>query len=120
MAVFWPFVKAAAPDMTILGPGAVGKEIPLAPIGRAGRVPNTEDILKATGPVFDAFSYHSHGATSKRCAAMGLASQTTAAVALSESPFFSCRQPMVTSPVSGDNDHRTLADLSKLRRDAAE
>ena len=28
----------------------------------------TEDLLKATGPVLDVFSYHSYGAVSKRCA----------------------------------------------------
>jgi hypothetical protein len=84
MAVFRPFAKTAAPDMTILGPGGVGEGIPLMPIGLAGSVVKTEDILKATGPVFDGFSYHSYGATSKRCATMGPASQTTAEAALSE------------------------------------
>ena len=28
---------------------------------------NTEDMLKATGPVFDAFSYHFYGTVSRRC-----------------------------------------------------
>ena len=27
----------------------------------------TEDILAATGPAFDAYSYHSYGAVSSRC-----------------------------------------------------
>ena len=83
-SVFLPFVKKAAPDMLILGPGGVGEGIPLAPIGLAGSIIKTEDILKATGPQFDGFSYHSYGATSKRCASMGPASQTTAEAALSE------------------------------------
>ena len=83
-SVFRPFVKNAAPDMLILGPGGVGEGIPLAPIGLAGSIIKTEDILKATGPRFDGFSYHSYGATSKRCASMGPASQTTAEAALSE------------------------------------
>src|ERR1700724_287005 len=83
-SVFRPFVKKAAPDMLILGPGGVGEGIPLAPIGLAGSIIKTEDILKATGPRFDAFSYHSYGATSKRCASMGPASQTTPEAALSE------------------------------------
>src|SRR5579872_576407 len=85
IAVFRPFAKTAAPDMVVLGPGGVGEGIPLMPIGLAGRVVKTEDILKATGPAFDGFSYHSYGATSKRCASMGPASQTTAEAALSES-----------------------------------
>jgi hypothetical protein len=83
-SVFLPFAKKAAPDMLILGPGGVGEGIPLAPIGLAGSIIKTEDILKATGPRFDGFSYHSYGATSKRCASMGPASQTTAEAALSE------------------------------------
>lgn len=83
-SVFLPFVKKAAPDMLVPGPGGVAEGIPLAPIGLAGGIVKTEDILKATGPGFDGFSYHSYGATSKRCASMGPASQTTAAAALSE------------------------------------
>ncbi len=84
IAVFRPFAKEAAPEMAILGPGGVGEGIALMPIGLAGSVLKSEDLLKATGPVFDDFSYHSYGATSKRCAAMGPASQTTAEAALSE------------------------------------
>jgi heparanase len=83
-SVFLPFVKKVAPEMLILGPGGVGEGIPLAPIGLAGSIIKTEDILKATGSQFDGFSYHSYGATSKRCASMGPASQTTAEAALSE------------------------------------
>jgi hypothetical protein len=43
----------------------------------------SQDLLAATGPVFDAFSYHFYGAVSERCAGMGTAT-TTAAEALSE------------------------------------
>ena len=83
-SVFLPFMKKTEPDMIALGPGGVGEGIPLAPIGLAGNIIKSEDILKATGPKFDGFSYHSYGATSKRCASMGPASQTTAEAALSE------------------------------------
>jgi heparanase len=83
-SVFLPFMKKAAPDVLVLGPGGVGEGIPLAPIGLAGSIIKSEDLLRATGPQFDGFSYHSYGATSKRCASMGLASQTTAEAALSE------------------------------------
>jgi heparanase 1 len=83
-SVFLAFIKKAAPDMMVLGPGGVGEGIPLAPIGLAGSIIKTEDILKATGPQFDGFSYHSYGATSKRCASMGPASQTSAEAALSD------------------------------------
>ena len=44
----------------------------------------TEDLLKATGPAFDVFSYHSYGAISKRCGAMGASATTTPGAALSE------------------------------------
>jgi heparanase 1 len=82
--VFVPFLKEASPNTIILGPGGVGEGIALAPIGLAGNLLKSEDLLKATGPVFDAFSYHSYAATSKRCASMGPASQTGPEAALSE------------------------------------
>ncbi len=44
----------------------------------------TEALLKATGPAFDVFSYHSYGAVSKRCAAMGDSATTGSGAALSE------------------------------------
>ena len=80
LAVFIPFAHKAAPDMTVLGPGSVGEGIPLAP----GPMPiiKTEDILQATGPVFDAFSYHFYGAVSSRCS-MGTSIGTTPEAALS-------------------------------------
>ncbi|MCU1324925.1 MAG: hypothetical protein JWN34_295 [Bryobacterales bacterium] len=84
IAVFRPVMKEAVPEMILLGPGGVGEGFELAPIGLAGNQLKSEDLLKATGPAFDAFSYHSYGATSKRCASMGPASQTTPEAALSE------------------------------------
>jgi len=42
------------------------------------------DLLTATGPVFDAFSYHFYGAVSSRCASYGSNATTTADAALSE------------------------------------
>lgn len=84
IAVFRPFMMKAAPKTVILGPGGVGEGIPLMPIGLAGSLLRSEDLLKASGPAFDGFSYHSYGATSRRCMAMGPASQTTAEAALSE------------------------------------
>jgi heparanase 1 len=82
--VFVPFMKKNSPDTILLGPGGVGEGISLAPIGLAGAQLSSEDLLNATGPVFDGVSYHSYGATSQRCASMGPASQTTAAAALSD------------------------------------
>ena len=65
VGVFVPFMKKNSPDTTILGPGGVGEGMSLMPIGLAGTELKSEDLLKATGPVFDVFSYHSYGATSK-------------------------------------------------------
>ncbi len=81
IAVFRPFVKQAMPDMMILGPGSVGEGIPLL-----GAFPllRSEDLLTATGSVFDAFSYHFYGAVSQRGAAMIPEAATTPAAALSE------------------------------------
>jgi len=84
VAVFRPFMKKAMPDTVILGPGGVGEGIPQMRIGLAGDSLGSEDLLEATGPAFDAFSYHSYGATSRRCAVLGPSSQVTKDEALSE------------------------------------
>jgi hypothetical protein len=81
IAVFRSFIRQAAPDMLFLGPGSVG-EGSLA-ISMSGGMLRSEDLLKATGPVFDAFSYHLYAAASKRCEGLGPSLQTTAAAALS-------------------------------------
>ena len=82
VAVFRPFIKQAAPDMIFLGPGSVGEGGKLT-IQMGAAMLKTEDLLKATGPVVDAFSYHFYGAASQRCAIMGAALQTTPEIALS-------------------------------------
>ncbi|MGD0871887.1 MAG: hypothetical protein ABSB88_20245 [Bryobacteraceae bacterium] len=84
IAVFRPFARQVAPGMVILGPGSVGEGTPLVPAGMVKGLLKTEDLLSATGPVFDAFSYHFYGAVSKRCAGMAPASGTSAEDALSE------------------------------------
>jgi heparanase 1 len=75
------WLKGKSPGTVFLGPGSVG-EGPFA-IAMAGML-HTEDLLKATGPVFDVFSYHLYAAASERCASMGDKGQTTATAALSE------------------------------------
>ena len=82
VAVFVPFIRKTAPDMVILGPGSADEGISLAPA--TIRTLTSEDMLKATGPVFDALSYHFYGAMSHRCTAMlGANAGTTAEAALS-------------------------------------
>lgn len=79
-AAFRSFVKQAAPDMAIVGPGGVGEATDNST--GSGTI-TTEDLLTTRPrPVFDIYSYHSYPALSIRCAAMG--SQTTADAALSE------------------------------------
>jgi heparanase 1 len=67
IAVFVPFIRREAPFMILLGPGSVGEGASLG----AMRLLKSEDLLTATGPVFDAFSYHFYGAVSNRCASLG-------------------------------------------------
>jgi heparanase len=83
-AAFRSFIKKAAPELQIVGPGSVGE-------GGATLFPKSVPFLhsaKLIGtdpePKFDVFSYHYYGAVSKRCEAMGPALGTTAASALSE------------------------------------
>ena len=80
---FRAFAKQAAPDMLILGPGSVGETTGSWGIAY-GDLPilKSRDLLAASGTGVDAFSYHHYGASSQRCAAMGM--QTRADAALSE------------------------------------
>lgn len=82
--VFHDFVRQAAPDMLIMGPGSVGEaEGPqLVPPNVPGLI-GTEDMLKAMTADVDVFSYHHYGAASERCAEVGI-TQTSAEDALSE------------------------------------
>jgi heparanase 1 len=67
--VFEAFLRKESPQTIFLGPGGIGEGVSLT--GGSGPMKitliDTEDIMKATGPVFDAFSYHFYGTVSKRC-----------------------------------------------------
>ncbi len=82
VAVFRAFAKQELPGMVFLGPGAAGEGTLIVP--GAMRLLTSESLLTATGPAFDAFSYHSYGGVSSRCGAFGKAATTTADAALSE------------------------------------
>jgi hypothetical protein len=82
LTVFRKYIRQAEPGMLLLGPGGVGEGSSLVPAGMA--LVATADILKATGPVFDAFSYHSYGGVSSRCGRVGAGGSTTADVALTD------------------------------------
>ena len=82
--VFLLFVKQAAPDMLILGPGSVGEttgdwELAI----KAMPLLKTRDLLTAADMGVDAFSYHHYGAASERAAGAGMP-MTSARDALSE------------------------------------
>ena len=80
VAVFKPWLKQNSPGTIFLGPGSVG-EGPFA-IAMGGML-HSEDLLRATGQVYDVFSYHLYAAASERCARIAEIGQTTAAAALS-------------------------------------
>ena len=65
--LFETFLRKESPKTVFLGPGGVGEGISLGPPGMKMTLLPTEDLLKATGPIFDAFSYHFYGAVSRRC-----------------------------------------------------
>jgi hypothetical protein len=65
--IFEVFLRKESPDTIFLGPGSVGEGISLVPPGSKMKLIGSEDIMKATGPIFDAFSYHFYGGVSHRC-----------------------------------------------------
>jgi Glycosyl hydrolase family 79, N-terminal domain len=76
---FVAFIRASAPDVIVLGPGSIG-ETTAAP--SSADFISARDLLVASGPGIDAFSYHHYGALSQRCS--GIPGQTTPEAALSE------------------------------------
>jgi hypothetical protein len=65
--LFEAFLRKESPKTLFLGPGGVGEGITLGPPGMKMTLLPSEDLLKATGPIFDAFSYHFYGTVSRRC-----------------------------------------------------
>ena len=82
VAAFRTFARQDAPGILLLGPGGVGEGSSLVPASM--HLLSTNDLLTATGSVFDAFSYHSYGGVSSRCGAFGASSTTSPAAALSD------------------------------------
>jgi hypothetical protein len=79
--VFAPFLKKESRETILLGPGSVGEAESMAPVTS---IVKSEDMLRASGPGLDAFSYHFYGAVSKRCALMPGVPQSSPRTALSE------------------------------------
>ena len=65
--LFATFLRKESPKTIFLGPGGIGEGGSLVPAGMQMSLLKTEDLLKATGPAFDAFSYHFYGSVSRRC-----------------------------------------------------
>jgi heparanase len=66
--VFAKFLHSNSPKTVFLGPGSVGEGVALVEGMPLPITISTEDMLKATGPLFDAFSYHFYTTVSERCA----------------------------------------------------
>jgi len=64
---FSAFLRKESPSTVFLGPGGVGEGSSLLPAGMQMKLLATEDLMKATGPAYDVFSYHFYGAVSQRC-----------------------------------------------------
>jgi hypothetical protein len=82
--VFRDFARTADAKMLVLGPGSVGEGANSKILVPGLKITKSEDMLTATGPAFDAFSYHTYGAVSIRCKSMGADATTTQDAALSE------------------------------------
>ena len=69
--------------MIVLGPGSIGDTTATQSSTQSdSEFISTRDLLAASGPGIDAFSYHHYGAASQRCS--GIPGQTTPEAALSE------------------------------------
>jgi heparanase len=67
--IFGVFLRRESPKTIYLGPGSAAEGLPLPsmPGGRHLEIVSTDDLVKATGPIFDAFSYHFYSMPSHRC-----------------------------------------------------
>ncbi|HVO02557.1 MAG TPA: hypothetical protein VMT54_10160 [Candidatus Cybelea sp.] len=74
---FRAFARESLPGMLVLGPGSVGEAH-----GKEGDL-TTRQLLAASSPTVDVFSYHHYGAASLRCADGDWWPQTTRGAALS-------------------------------------
>jgi heparanase 1 len=64
---FNTFLRAASPDTLFLGLGSIGEGVLFIEGMPMPKIINTEDMLKATGPIFDVFSYHFYTTLAQRC-----------------------------------------------------
>jgi heparanase len=67
--IFGEFLRRESPATIYLGPSSTAEGLPLPSRlgGRRLQIVPTDDLMKATGPIFDAFSYHFYSMPSHRC-----------------------------------------------------
>lgn len=65
--LFGAFLRKESPNTIYLGPSGTGEGISLAPTGMRMQLIPTEEMMRASGPIFAAFSYHFYGTVSHRC-----------------------------------------------------
>ena len=67
--IFGQFLRRESPRTIYLGPGSAAEGLPLPTMagGFKLQVVPTDDLMKASGPIFDAFSYHFYSMPSHRC-----------------------------------------------------
>jgi hypothetical protein len=65
--IFRSFLRSESPNTLFLGPGSVGEGVPMVQGMAMPKIISSEDMLKNTGPIFDAFSYHFYTTLSTRC-----------------------------------------------------
>jgi hypothetical protein len=99
IVVFSRFFRETSPGSLFLGPGSTGEGGVLGKMATPGKL-QTEDLIKATGPVYDAFSYHIYAAVSQRCGGARSSAGTTIEAART--------QEWLSQP---DKIHRFYADL---------
>jgi hypothetical protein len=88
---FVAFIRDSEPDVMVLGPGSIGETMaPQSSRPSSSGFISTRDLLAASGPGLDAFSYHHYGAVSQRCSP----GQTTPEAALSEAWLASTGQTL--------------------------
>lgn len=65
--VFEGFLRKELPSTLYLGPGSTAEGLQMTPRNRPIKLTPSTDLLEATGPIFDVFSYHFYGGVSRRC-----------------------------------------------------
>ena len=65
--LFETLLRKESPKTLYLGPGGTAEGIPMGTRAIKLKLLPSEELLKATGPLYDAFSYHFYGGVSRRC-----------------------------------------------------